>query len=223
VEEVSRKIIAIEPNDAMNHSKLGTVLAMQGKLTQAEAAYRKAIALNPKYLFDRLDLGMILEQRGEFKDSFACLQECVNTNPDSPHALYTLAWRLANCPDIKFRDPAQAIKYAKRAIELKPGDAMLWNTLGAGQYRSGDWKAAIDALNKSIQLRKGEGDSWKSFFLAMAYWQLGEKKKARDFYDQAVVWMAEHDPQADELKRLRGEAAELLGIPKTSAVQKDKE
>jgi hypothetical protein len=48
----------------------------------------------------------------------------------------------------------------------------------------------------------------------MAHWQLGEKKKARDFYDGAVLWMEEHEPQDHYLKGLRREAAELLGIPK---------
>jgi hypothetical protein len=53
----------------------------------------------------------------------------------------------------------------------------------------------------------------------MAHWQLGHKDEARKWYSQAVGWMEKHkealtkdQPHAEELKRFRAEAAELLGI-----------
>ena len=46
----------------------------------------------------------------------------------------------------------------------------------------------------------------------MAHWQLGEKDEARQWYDQAVEWMEQKQPDNDELRRFRAEAAELLGI-----------
>ncbi len=45
-----------------------------------------------------------------------------------------------------------------------------------------------------------------------AHWQLGEKEKAREWYDKAVQWMDNNQPANDELRRFRSEAAELLGI-----------
>ena len=76
-------------------------------------------------------------------------------------------------------------------------------------YRPGDWKAAIEALNKSRQLRQG-GDAFDFFFLAMAQWHLGEKAKARRWFDQAVQWMDKNAPQNEELRRFRAEAGQLL-------------
>jgi tetratricopeptide (TPR) repeat protein len=81
----------------------------------------------------------------------------------------------------------------------------------AAHYSAGDWKAAIEALKKSMELRKG-GDSFDWFFLAMAHWQLGEKEQARKWYDQAVQWMQKHAPQDADLKHFRAEAATLLGV-----------
>ena len=74
---------------------------------------------------------------------------------------------------------------------------------------AGDWKAAIAALDKSMELRKG-GNSKEWFFLAMAHWQLGEKDKAREFYDRAVQWMDKNQPTHEELLRFRAEAEELM-------------
>jgi hypothetical protein len=62
-----------------------------------------------------------------------------------------------------------------------------------------------------MALRKG-GDSFAWFFLAMAHWQRGDKKQARQWYDTAVRWMEKNKPQDDELRRFRAEAAALLGV-----------
>jgi hypothetical protein len=46
----------------------------------------------------------------------------------------------------------------------------------------------------------------------MARWQLGEKEKAREWYDRAVKWMDKNAPADKGFVRWRTEAAELLGI-----------
>jgi len=55
----------------------------------------------------------------------------------------------------------------------------------------------------------------------MARWQLGEKEKARTWYDRAGQWMEKNQAQNEELQRFRAEAAELLGIHETGKPQKD--
>jgi hypothetical protein len=55
-------------------------------------------------------------------------------------------------------------------------------------------------------------ESWDTFFLAMAHWQLGDKEEARRWYYQAVAWMEKYSPMDEDLRRFRPEAAALLGI-----------
>jgi hypothetical protein len=45
----------------------------------------------------------------------------------------------------------------------------------------------------------------------MAQWQLGEKEKARTWFDRAVQWMKKNQPSNEELRRFHAEAAEMLG------------
>jgi tetratricopeptide (TPR) repeat protein len=127
----------------------------------------------------------------------------------SPHN--SLSWLLATFADPKLRDPDLAGQMGKKAVELAPKNGNCWNSLGVAHYRAGSWDDAIAALEKSMQLRK-EGDANDWFFLAMARWQLGDKEKARKWYDQAVQWTQKNQPQDEELRRFRAEAAELLGI-----------
>jgi eukaryotic-like serine/threonine-protein kinase len=127
------------------------------------------------------------------------------------------AWPLATNPEATLRDPARAVELAQKAVDLCPKQAMYWNTLGVAHYSAGHWKDAIEALTKSMELQKGKLESFDTFFLAMAHWRLGEKEKARQWYDRAVQWLEKNKqalqkPHQEELRRFRAEAAELLGI-----------
>jgi tetratricopeptide (TPR) repeat protein len=123
--------------------------------------------------------------------------------------LNSLAWRLVTGKDPRARDPQRAVALAKKAVELDPENAAYANTLGVALYRSADWQAAIAALEKSLEVRNG-GDSFDWFILAMAHWRLGEKEEACQWFEQAALWMAKNNPDNEELKRFRDEAADLL-------------
>jgi serine/threonine protein kinase/Flp pilus assembly protein TadD len=138
------------------------------------------------------------------------LREAIQRVPDQPAAQNDLAWILANNPAAIFREPTQAVALAHKAVHGAPAEGTFWNTLGAAYYRAGQWEPAISALTESMRLRQG-GDSFDWFFLAMANWQLGQKAKANQWFDQGVLWMDKNQPKNEELRRLRAEAAELLG------------
>jgi tetratricopeptide (TPR) repeat protein len=199
---------------------------------QALADIAKAVELGPD---DLSSLAWILPEEmascpdEKFRTGMHALADKTirfhKSRPDAPNNIgwhYRLAWVLATWPDVELRDPKQAVAHGKKAVELAPGSGRMWNTLGVAQYRNGAWRAAVEALMKSIQLRKG-GDSFDFFFLAMAHWQLGEKDKARAWYDRAVAWMDKNSPQNEELKRFRAEATALLGLAKGAEKQKQKD
>lgn len=121
------------------------------------------------------------------------------------------AWRLATAPDPKERDPKRAVELATKAVELTPRNGDHWNTLGVAQFRAGDLKAAVAALEKSMELRAG-GDSFDWFFLAMARWRTGDQDQAREWYARAARWMEDKQPKNEELLRFRQEARELLEL-----------
>jgi len=126
------------------------------------------------------------------------------------HAFNDLAWLLVT-RDARWRDPSGAVQLASKAVELVPLEGNFWNTLGVAQYRAGDYKSAIEALNKAAELRAG-GDAFDCFILAMAHWQLGDKNQAATWYGKAVNRIDKNQPNDEELRRLRAEASELLGV-----------
>jgi tetratricopeptide (TPR) repeat protein len=128
------------------------------------------------------------------------------------------AWLLATCADPGFRDAGRAVALARKAVELEPEHGGFQNTLGVALYRGGKHTEARAALARSMQLRHG-GDAFDWLFLAMAHRKSGNAGEARRWYDRAIAWLernkdrlAKDRPQADELRRFRSEAEEVLGL-----------
>src|SRR5262249_30652542 len=127
------------------------------------------------------------------------------------------AWFLATNAEPKFRNPALAVELARKAVEEAPANADFRQTLGVAHYRTGDWKAAVAALQESVRLAKGGGcHDW--LFLAMAHWQMGDKGEARKWYRRASEWvqaneaaLAKDKTYAEELRRVLAEATALMG------------
>ena len=107
------------------------------------------------------------------------------------------------------RNAPLALELAKKAVTAQQEDGDCRNTLGVAYYRNGDDRAAIDELEKAMSLRKG-GDSFDWFVLAMAHCRLGDRDKARRWFERAVQWMDRHKPHDDELRRFRKEAETVL-------------
>jgi tetratricopeptide (TPR) repeat protein len=140
--------------------------------------------------------------------------------PANTDAHNQLAWHLANCPEAKLRDPTRAIELSKKAIKLEPTEGCFWNTLGVAHYRAGEEKAAIAALNKSMELREG-GDAFDYLFLAMAHQKIDDRDEARKWYDRATEWLEKNSQrlkaspgEAEEFRRLQSEAEEVLKLKK---------
>jgi tetratricopeptide (TPR) repeat protein len=210
-----RMAISLDPNFSAAHCNLGHALRVQGKLDEAIAELRKAITLDPKSAVCHLNLGLALCDQGKLNEAIAEYREAIKLDPTSVVAHNSLSWLLANCPDATSRDPVQAVDLARKAVQLAPKQGAHWNTLGVAQYRAGDWKAAIEALTKSMELLHGESEGFNTFFLAMSHWQLSDKPQALSWYAKAISWMEKNQPKNEELIRFRDEAAALLEVKAT--------
>jgi serine/threonine protein kinase/tetratricopeptide (TPR) repeat protein len=138
--------------------------------------------------------------------------------PDHAYTLTSmndLAACLSSFSDVKIRDRQRAVELATKAVAAYPKNAEFCFTLGTARYRAGDWKGAIADLERALRLGKADDseNSSTGFFLAMAYRQVGDQAKAREWFTKSVAWMEQGKQQDNaNLKRIRAEAAELLGL-----------
>jgi tetratricopeptide (TPR) repeat protein len=218
---------------ALERDTLGDCLLAMGRTREAEETIRRNVAIRQKLVaefpearvsyplaWEFCALGLLLEdtdRRQEaaeaFRDAKKLFEAAVVETPGAGPTRTTnaLAWFLADCPATQFRDPERAVELAKHVLQLAPESGHYWSTLGLAQFRASQPKAAIESLEKSMALMSG-GDSHHWFLLGMAYWQLGDKVKAHKWYDQAVKWMEKNQPKAEELRRYRAEASQILEL-----------
>jgi tetratricopeptide (TPR) repeat protein/serine/threonine protein kinase len=212
------KVVELKPEEVEAWNNRGHMYRLLGETDKALADFDQALKLKPDLVQAWNNRGLGHQQLQQWDKAIADFTKAVDLKPASPGIQRNLAWLLATCPEAKLRAPGRAVEAAKKAVELDPRQATSWNTLGAAHYRAGDWQAAVAALEKSVELRRG-GNGYDLFFLAMARWQLGDRADARRWYDRAVRWLEQHrdavakDAQAaEELRRFRAEAVELLQV-----------
>ena len=148
----------------------------------------------------------------------AVIKDAVQRSPDDPDQFH-IVYFLTTAPE-PLRDPDLALKLARRAVELKPGDGLCHAIAGLGAVPDG----RFSRLDRGHQ--EGVNGGENSFVLAMAHWQLGEKTEARAIFDGASEWLKGYEQRCEErlkqgtitfplpvqLKRLQAEAAALLGV-----------
>jgi WD40 repeat protein len=198
------------------------LLRRAGRWAEAERDYRRARTVYEdrwksygSYLVDiQMELAQMFQELGQEPRAVAEFTEAANLGKrygTSVAKLNQIAWFLVTRGDPGLDNAPLAVELVQVAVRQAPTGGALWNTLGVAQYRAGDWRAAIAALENSMQRRRG-GDSFDFFFLAMAHWQLGERDQAKEWYGKAVAWMDKNKPNDEELLRFRAEASNLLGV-----------
>src|SRR5262249_39405272 len=135
------------PDYAEAHCGLGSVLAQQGKLDEAVAAYRKALALKPDYADAHCNLGHALQQQGEFRQALEELRRGHELGSKRP------GWRYPS---------AQWVRHCERLVELDeklrgfldgkatPASAAEWIELAQFGYHQRRHRAAARLCEKAF-------------------------------------------------------------------------
>jgi serine/threonine-protein kinase len=225
-----RRALHLHPDDFWMNFELGKMLSLDQGRTRLEEGIgylRAAAAISTGDGAVHNNLGKALQAAGDLEGAIIELQPPRSgalfaprvLEMEDPDALNNLAWILATCDDARLRDPPQAIGIARRAVSIRPTNRAYCRTLGVAYYRQGEWKQAVETLERSMAMnRSGDSSDW--FFLAMACWQMGRREDARRWYRQAVAWMEKHAREDAELLRFRAEAAHLLGLPEREMLPK---
>jgi tetratricopeptide (TPR) repeat protein/serine/threonine protein kinase len=211
------KAIELQPNNPSGWNTRGAAYSALHQYDKAAVDFTRAIELDPKNAQFKYNRAQVYTALGQWKNAIEDLFSALQLAPAEHRIQNSLAWLLATCPVSKLRDPEQAVQLASSAVKSAPKDAGYRATLGVARYRTGDWKEAATALQEAQQLFQWSGRARRElgrvlFFLAMTYWHLHEEQKARQFYDQAVQWMEKNEPDNKQLRRLKTESAELLGV-----------
>ena len=98
-------------------------------------------------------LGELYFKQNKIASSIFHRKELLRLRPDSVQVLKNLAWLLVTVKDKNIRDPAQAVRLAKRACELTQYSRPdILDTLALSYAAAGDFAKAIEIAEKGLQL-----------------------------------------------------------------------
>lgn len=116
-------------------------------------------------------LEMIEVYEGDFR-------KLIENEPDNAHAYNALGYSLADQTDRY----DEALALIEKALELRPDDAFIIDSMGWIQYRMGNLELAREYLEKALAKRP---DAEIAAHLGEVLWKLGNKKKAKSIWNAA--------------------------------------
>jgi tetratricopeptide (TPR) repeat protein len=101
-------------------------------------------------------LAYLLMSLGRYEGGFSEYERVVSSSPGLLHARVELAWFLATCPEQRFRDGERARGLA-RSVLSETGERSIkaWDVLGAALAETGDFDAAVSAVDAGLALVDG--------------------------------------------------------------------
>jgi tetratricopeptide (TPR) repeat protein len=214
LEEVERAL-AVEPSRSLELYS-ATLRAKSGDREGAVAYLKGLLEENPDDDELLYNLGVVYGEAGETEESIAQMQRALEINADNASALnyigYTWAERGENLDE--------AEKMIKRAIELRPDDGYIVDSLGWVYYmrarplvEAGDKQRAREYIDRALtELEKADeltgGDPVISEHLGDTYLLLDDRRQALDKFEEAARLGPREDEQPhlhEKLETLRRE------------------
>ena len=156
---------------------LGDINRMNSRFVEAGKSYTKYIGslkqVEDKHWSIFYTRGIVYEQVKKWKLAEADFLKALELRPDQPQVLNYLAYSWVD----KGMNIEKARKMLERAVELRPYDGYIIDSLGWALYRIGDMPKAVEYLEKAVLLQT---DDWAiNDHLGDAYWAVGRKYEAR--------------------------------------------
>ena len=134
------------------HQRGLTYLAMS-QLQNALSDFNEALKRNPDAIAVRYDRGLLHEKLGNYRLAIADLRKAASLSPETALFANDLAWLLATCPEPHVRNGAEAVNYARSAVNLEKSASYL-DTLAASLARNGEFEEAAETQQRAIRMLK---------------------------------------------------------------------
>ncbi|WP_297584561.1 tetratricopeptide repeat protein [Roseibium sp.] len=209
-------LIEQDPNDLEAAIALGNILRSHEIYDESEDIYTQAIEsiekLESQHWLLLYFRGISRERLGKWDIAEADFRKALELNDNQPLVLNYLGYSLVD-QGLKLDE---ALNMIKTAVELRPTDGYIVDSLGWVYYRLGRYEEAVKELERAIELRPA--DPVINDHLGDAYWMVGRRNEARFQWNHA----RDLGPEEKELPKILDKIANgLKDAPATDAAKAD--
>jgi tetratricopeptide (TPR) repeat protein len=197
-EAAFKEAIRRDPDDLQSYISYGNMLRGHERFAEAAEVYSEAITRiddpgQPDwgvYYFR----GIAHERTGEWPKAEADFKKALELSPDQPLVLNYLGYSWVDAG----MNLDEAMDMIRKAVELRPNDGYIVDSLGWAHYRLGQYEEAVVELERAVSLRPD--DPVINDHLGDAYWRAGRKLEAQFQWRHARDFGAEA-PELDLILR----------------------
>jgi tetratricopeptide (TPR) repeat protein len=205
------KLIAAHPDDIDAIMALGNILRGRKMFGECADVYSKGIAditkpEKPNWLIFYFR-GICNERAKNWPQAEADLKQALKLFPDQPHVLNYLGYSWID----QGIHLDEGMRMIRRAVEQRPDDGYIVDSLGWAYYRLGNYDEAVKHLERAVELKPD--DPTINDHLGDVYWKIGRTLEAR------FQWSHARDlkPDPDDLAKIKQKLASGLTEETNSA------
>jgi tetratricopeptide (TPR) repeat protein len=211
------KLIAEQPNDLEAIMALGGIVRARKQYGECAKIYSRGIATiaTPQrsnwtiYYFR----GICYERDKQWDKAEADLKMALQLYPDQPNVLNYLGYSWID----QGINLDEGMKMIRRAVDQRPEDGYIVDSLGWVYYRLGDYQEAMKHLERAVELKPD--DPTINDHLGDVYWRLGRTLEA------VFQWSHARDlkPEPDDLAKIQEKLKSGLSTEPASAIEAGKQ
>ncbi|EHS53606.1 Tetratricopeptide TPR_1 repeat-containing protein [Rhizobium sp. PDO1-076] len=203
-------LIASDPKDVRSYLAYGSVLSEAKDYAAMATNYDKAVevigqspAKNHWSIF--FQRGIANERLKKWDKAEPDFRKALELNPEQPQVLNYLGYSWVDMN----RNLQEGLEMIKKAVDLRPDDGYIVDSLGWAYYRLGRFEDSVAELERAAELRAG--DATINDHLGDAYWRVGRKLEATYQWKRALA----SEPEEAEVPKIQAKIDK--GMPPVEA------
>ncbi len=195
-----KRLVEAEPDDMRAYLALGGVYGAKEDYRSAADLYDRAVtrlktpqAANWNIFYQR---GIAFERLKEWPKAETNFLKALELSPDQPQVMNYLGYSWVDMNTNLDR----GLDLIRKAVDLRPGDGYIVDSLGWAYYRLGRFPEAVTELERAVSLKPD--DAVLNDHLGDAYWRAGRKLEATFQWTQARDLKPDPDVLAQVQKKL---------------------
>lgn len=215
--KILKGVTAEDPKDIEAIMALGNIERGRKKFADCTQTYSQGINALPAasektnwvYYYYR---GICEERSKQWSKAEADMRKALELQPEQPHVLNYLGYSWID----QGINLDEGMKMIKRAVDQRPDDGYIVDSLGWAYYRIGNYEDAVKNLERAIDLKPE--DPTINDHLGDAYWRVGRTLEAK------FQWAHARDlkPEPEELPKIEAKIENGLPDDTSSAASADK-
>ncbi|MDZ4366496.1 MAG: tetratricopeptide repeat protein [Afipia sp.] len=203
-------VVADDPKDVEAIMALGNIERARKKFADCSETYGKGIEAQasttdkPNWVFYYFR-GICNERSKQWAKAEVDLKKALEMQPEQPHVLNYLGYSWID----QGINLDEGMKMIRRAVEQRPDDGYIVDSLGWAYYRIANYENAVKHLERAVDLKPE--DPTINDHLGDAYWRVGRTLEAK------FQWQHAKDlkPEADELPKIETKLRD--GLPEDTS------